>query len=102
VQWHVHDMTPRRIFAADRDADHTGPNKMSRTRALVPSDAEYHEGISAPRPSAPFLAQLLAVKFDFPQARRRRKSSADDVAAVYRDQASWDSWGRLHRICRDL
>jgi hypothetical protein len=77
-------------------------SEMLRARALVSCESPPHESVSALRPSATFLTQLLATKFDLPQTRRRRQSSASNVAAVYRDQALADDCGRPHRLCRDL
>jgi len=36
-----------------------------------------------PRPSAVFLAQLVATAQQAPQTRLRRRATADDVAALY-------------------
>jgi hypothetical protein len=77
-------------------------SEMLRARALVSCESALQESVNTLRPSATFLAQLLATKFDLPQTRRRRQSSASDVAAIYRDQALADDCGRPHRFCRYL
>jgi hypothetical protein len=70
--------------------------------ALVPLDAGPSEVLGTPRPNAAYLAQLLAIKFDFPQTRCRRRATPTDAAAIYRGLALSDAASRPHRLLREL
>jgi hypothetical protein len=56
------------------------------SRALVPVEAADPASLSrttTQRPSAVFLAQLIAVRANFPQARERRRAEPHEAIAAY-------------------
>jgi hypothetical protein len=72
------------------------------SRALVATDAVPSDTPGTLRPNAAYLAQLLAIEFDCPQTRMRRRATPSNAAAVYRRQASSDAKCCRHRLLRDL
>ena len=70
--------------------------------ALVPMGSVPSQGVGTLRPNAAYLAQLLAIKFDCPQTRRRRQAEPGDAAAAYKGQASFDVRTGPHRLMREL
>ncbi len=56
-------------------------------RALTVCEAApAHSTLEAPRRSAAFVAQLLAIKEDLPQTRERRREDPEVAAHVYEEQ----------------
>ena len=84
--------------AADRD---TGPERPASRQALVKATDDRH-GDSRPassRPSAMFLAHLIAVAQQAPQTRQRRRAEPDEAKAAYRE-ASTPSAPSGQAVCR--
>lgn len=103
--------TPR---TPDRDRETVignGTGKSSETeepaqRALVPvSDSQPRPDIQASlrqsRPSAPFLAHLLATEAGDPQTRTRRQLSANETAARYAEAIARPAATKI-RSTRDI
>lgn len=72
---------PGPLGAGDRTA-----NPGAQSRALVPvtpSPPPHAGAMARPRPSAPFLAQLIATAQQAPQTRGRRRAEPADACAAY-------------------
>lgn len=80
--------------SADIDADRDdGRAPKAPSTALVPRDPERSrrragDNVWFHRPSAPFIAQLIATRADMPQTRARRRAEPAEAAAVYGDAAA--------------
>lgn len=64
--------------------------------ALVKAEPEASDRSALPqpqRPSAPFLAHLIATKRDFPQTRERRRAEPREATAAYENMLE-----RIHRF----
>jgi len=61
------------------------PTPVARSRALVPTipPAPAASPLAARRPSAGFLAQLIATAQQAPQTRARRRAAPDHASAAY-------------------
>ena len=60
------------------------PNQRSGGEELEQERArEPHLMLGGSRPSAPFLAQLIAIAQQAPQTRKRRRASPDQAGAAY-------------------
>jgi hypothetical protein len=70
----------RLLAASDRTA-----NPPAQSRALVPVTASRPRAgaMARPRPSAPFLAHLIATAQQAPQTRGRRRAEPADACAAY-------------------
>jgi hypothetical protein len=71
----------RPLAPSDRTA-----NPGAQSRALVPvtpSPRPHAGAMARPRPSAPFLAQLIATAQQAPQTRGRRRAEPADACAAY-------------------
>jgi hypothetical protein len=88
----------RRAEAADRLLPHPestpaaaaterGRDQPQPGRDLVPVDSGQRTEVAIvrSRPSATFLAQLIAVALRMPQMRRRRRAAPDRARALYAD-----------------
>ena len=62
-----------------------------------PSDIRW-----SPRANAAYITQLLAIKYDLPQMRCRRRATAGDAVTVYRERALSDAKLHAHRFLREL
>ncbi len=52
-------------------------------KSLVAADAAGRSALGRYRPNASILTQLFAAKLDLPQARARRRATAEEGAAAY-------------------
>ncbi|HEY6258636.1 MAG TPA: hypothetical protein VIY51_22870 [Xanthobacteraceae bacterium] len=85
--------------AAAATGAHAAPQPAGRALVLVGSGPAI--GPARPRPSAVFLAQLIATAQQAPQTRQRRRAEPDEANAVYAAVATPAAWtGRA--ICRAL
>jgi hypothetical protein len=67
-------------------------SEQSRALVAVGTAREDHPGGAGPRPSAMFLAQLIAVAQRSPQTRRHRRAAPGDVSAAYAAAATPPAW----------
>jgi hypothetical protein len=78
-------LSQRASVPAANEAD-----RAPQSRALVPVTPPAHSGTALDvlqRPSAPFLAQLIAASSHAPQARARRRAEPSEAVAAYRATA---------------
>jgi len=64
------------------------PAEPAGSRALMPIAPADAAGSPTIYRQAPFLAQLLAIKDQHPQTRRRRRAEPEDAIAAYRTAAA--------------
>jgi hypothetical protein len=65
-----------------RDGEATGPACRALV-AVTPAPRVDRPFVALPRPSAPFLAHLIAAHMQVPQARARRRAEPEVAAAAY-------------------
>jgi len=67
-----------------RTANRSAPEAPSRALVpLTPPQPAPASRVTLPRPSAPFLAQLIAAQRKLPQARERRRAEPREAIAAY-------------------
>jgi len=67
-----------------RTADRSAPEAPSRALVpMTPPQPAPESRVTLPRPSAPFLAQLIAANRKLPQARERRRAEPHEAIAAY-------------------
>ena len=71
-------------------------------RDLIAVDVDRSDPRWSPRPNAAYLAQLIAIQSDLPQMRRRRRATAGDAVAMYRERALSDAKLHAHHFLREL
>jgi len=81
----------------------TATTTASQHRALVTTtDAKQNDRDSSPRPTSPYLAQLLTTKEDQPQTRLGNRADAQQAADHYHVQSVARVLPPRHRLLRDL
>jgi hypothetical protein len=79
------------------------PATRNDSRALVVIAEAAHRAVyRLSIPAAPYLAQLIATKYGFPQTRRRRRADSHGAAAIYEAHSSSDATGLHHLLSREL
>jgi len=71
-------------------------------RDLIAVDVDRGHIRWSQRPNAAYLAQLLAIKHDVPQMRCRRRATAREAVAMYRERALFDTKLDVHHFLREL
>jgi hypothetical protein len=71
-------------------------------RDLTAVDVDQGHSRWSHRPNAAYLAQLLAIKYDLLQMRCRRRATAGDAVATYRERALSDAKLHVHLFLREL
>jgi hypothetical protein len=86
--------TPRRRASAGRDGEVFAPASRALV-AVTPAAPVDRPFVALPRPSAPFLAHLIAAHMQVPQARARRRAEPEVAAAAYQNGNEIVSAGRM-------
>lgn len=77
--------------------------RRNDNQALVAiAEPEHRAGYRLSLPAAPYLAQLIATKYGFPQTRRRCRADAHGAAAIYEAHLLSDATCLHHWLSREL
>ena len=75
-------------LAQDGASEAVPAGRALALRSAAPTDTQ----ASGPRPSASFLAQLIATAQQAPQTRQRRRAAPDEASASYTAAATPAAW----------